>query len=712
MTPLIRTLRQRRWHTSLIAAGLAAAVVGAGVAVATNALAAAGCRVVYTVPSQWPGGFTGNVAVTNLGDPINGWQLVWTFPNGQAVQQAWSATISPASGTVTATNMSYNAAIATNATVSFGFNGSWSGTNGIPGSFTLNGTVCTGSVGNPTTTQPPTSTRSPTPTGTRQPTTTRPPTTTSQPPTNRVAAVAAMQPGWNLGNTFDSTGADETSWGNPVVTQALLDNLRTQGFRSIRIPVTWGHRAGGAPSYTINATFLNRVREVVDWALARDFYVMINMHHDSWQWVNLMPTQHDTVLQRYNATWTQIAAAFRNHSPRLVFESINEPQFTGGSGDAQSYQLLHELNASFRNIVRASGGNNSTRLLVLPTLHTNADQGRVDALVTSMNQINDPNTVATFHFYGFWPFSVNIAGFTRFNAEVQADLVGQFDRMANAFTARGIPVILGEYGLLGFDRHTGTIEQGEKLKFFEYFGFYARQRQITTQLWDNGQHLGRTSFAWSDQELYTMIRASWTTRAGTASDDFIFSARASAITAKSLTLNTNGHSVVAVRQGTTNLAQGTDYTISGSTLTLTAAALTRLSGSRAYGVNATIHVHYSAGPPWRINIVTFDTPILSNASGSTGSYNIPTQFRGDQLATMEAVYTDGGGNAGPQNWTSFKEFDFTFAPNYSSNTITLKPEFFAEVNDNRAVRLTFHFWSGARINYTITKNGGNVTGTA
>jgi endoglucanase len=520
-----------------------------------------------------------------------------------------------------------------------------------------------------------------------------------------------MQPGWNLGNTFDSTGADETSWGNPVVTQALLDNLRTQGFRSIRMPVTWGHRSGGAPNYTINATFLNRVREVVDWALARDFYVMINMHHDSWQWVNQMPTQHDTVLQRYNAIWTQIAAAFRNHSPRLVFESINEPQFTGGSGDAQSYQLLHELNASFRNIVRASGGNNATRLLVLPTLHTNADQGRVDALVASMNQINDPNTVATFHFYGFWPFSVNIAGFTRFNAEVQADLVGQFDRMANAFTARGIPVILGEYGLLGFDRHTGTIEQGEKLKFFEYFGFYARQRQITTQLWDNGQHFGRTSFQWSDPELYNMIRSSWTTRSGTASDDFVFNARASAITAKSVTLNPNGASFVAVRQGTTNLAPNTDYTVSGNTLTFTAAALTRLSGSRAYGVNATVHVHFSTGVPWRINIVTFDTPSLSNASGSTGSYNIPTQFRGDQLATMEAKYSDGS-NAGPQNWTSFKEFDFTFAPNYSSNTITLKPEFFAEVNDNRPVTLTFHFWSGARINYTITKNGGNVTGTA
>lgn len=122
-------------------------------------------------------------------------------------------------------------------------------------------------------------------------------------------------------------------------------------------------------------------------------------------------------------------------------------------------------------------------------------------------------------------------------------------------------------------------------------------------------------------------------------------------------------------------------------------------------------MHFSQGVPWRINIVTYDTPILGNATGNTGSYNVPTQFRADQLATMEAKYSDGS-NAGPQNWTSFKEFDFTFAPNYSSNTITLKPEFFAEVNDNRPVTLTFHFWSGARITYTVVKNGSSVTGTA
>lgn len=698
-------LGHRRPRMLLVATTISTLMVGTVVA-ATAAQAAAGCRVAYSVPSQWSGGFTANVSVTNLGDPINGWRLVWTFPSGQQVTQAWDSTVSPTSGTVTATNMSYNAAIPTNGMVSFGFNGSWSGANTAPSSFALNGTTCTGTVG-PTAT--PTS-RPPTPTPI---TTSRPPTpTVAPPPTNRVAAVAAMQPSWNLGNTFDSTGADETSWGNPRVTTALLDNIKAQGFKSIRMPVTWGQHQGGAPGYTIDTTYLNRVREVVDWALARDLYVMINVHHDSWQWINLMPGQHDMVLARFNATWTQIATTFRNHSAKLLFESVNEPQFTGSSGEAQEYQLLNELNASFRGVVRQSGGNNATRLLVLPTLHTNADQARVDQLVTTFNQLNDPNTVATFHYYGFWPFSVNIAGYTTFNSEVQADLTAQFDRMFNAFAARGIPVILGEYGLLGFDRSTGTIEQGEKLKFFEFLGQYARSRQITTMLWDNGQHFGRTSFAWSDPELFNQIRSSWTVRSGTASADFVFNARASTITSKTLTLNLNGTSFVAVRQGSTDLLRNTDYTISGSQLTFTAAALTRLSGSRNYGVNASVNVHFSQGVPWRVNIVTHDTPILQNASGTTGSFTIPAQFRGDQLATMEAKYSDGS-IAGPQNWTPFKEFDVTFTPNYTANTITLKPDLFGEVNDNRPVTLTFHFWSGALVSYTITKNSsGGVTGVA
>jgi aryl-phospho-beta-D-glucosidase BglC (GH1 family) len=543
-------------------------------------------------------------------------------------------------------------------------------------------------------------------------TTAAPPATASGPAVAGGAkeTVAAMQPGWNLGNSLDATGSDETSWGNPRITQDLLANVRAQGFNSIRIPVTWGQHQGGAPNYTIDSAYLSRVKEVVDWALADGFYVLINVHHDSWQWMANMPGDHDNVLARYNAIWTQVAGTFKDSSSKLLFESVNEPQFSGSSGDSQNASLLNELNTSFHSIVRGSGGNNATRLLVLPTLHTSADQARVDELVSTFTALGDSNLIATVHYYGYWPFSVNIAGGTHFDATAQKDVTDSFDRVYNAFVSKGIPVIVGEYGLLGFDRNTGTIEQGEKLKFFEYFGYYARSRQLTTMLWDNGQHFQRTGFQWNDTELFGQIKSSWTTRSGTASSDQVFSAKSSSVTSKTLTLNLNGTSFTGLRQGTTDLVAGTDYTVQGDQLTLTASAISRLSGSRDYGTNAVLSARFSQGVPWRINLVTYDTPILQNASGTTSSFAIPTQFRGDQIATMEAVYADGT-NAGPQNWTPYKEFDVTFAPDYAANVTHLKSDFFAEVKDNSRVTLTFHYWSGTTVKYYVTKSGSSVTGT-
>ncbi|NYI04503.1 cellulase family glycosylhydrolase [Allostreptomyces psammosilenae] len=685
MAGLRHHTRRIRWRLGLVPALVTALLVGLGVVAASTAQAATGCRVEYTTSAQWSGGFTANVAVTNLGDPVDGWRLAWRFPAGQRVTQAWNATVTSSGDQVTATNVGHNARVATNATVSFGFNGSWSGSNPNPESFALNGVTCTGAVGG---------TPSPTPT----------------PPGDAMAEVAAMQPGWNLGNSFDATGSDETSWGNPRVTEALLDNVKAQGFKSIRIPVTWGQHQGPAPDYTIDAAYLNRVKEVVDWALARDLYVMINIHHDSWQWISGMPGDRAGVLARYNAIWEQVAEAFRGSSPKLVFESVNEPQFTGSSGDAQNAELLHELNTSFHRIVRDSGGNNANRLLVLPTLHTSSEQARLDELADTFDALDDPNLIATVHFYGYWPFSVNVAGGTRFDATVQQDLTSSFDRVHDAFVARGIPVIIGEYGLLGFDRHTGTIQQGEKLKFFEFLGYYARTKQLTTMLWDNGQHFHRTAFRWNDPELFAQIRSSWTTRSGTASSDQVYVARSTPVTAKSLTLNLNGTTFQGLRHGTTPLVSGTDYTVSGDRLTLTALLLTRLTGARDYGVNATLHARFSQGEPWRIDVITYDTPTLSNATGTTSGFAVPTQFRGDQLATMEAKYADGS-NAGPHNWTSFKEFDRAFSPNYAANTITLTSDFFAEVNDGARVTLTFHFWSGATVTYYVTRSGSSVTGS-
>jgi aryl-phospho-beta-D-glucosidase BglC (GH1 family) len=139
-------------------------------------------------------------------------------------------------------------------------------------------------------------------------------------------------------------------------------------FKSIRIPVTWGQHEGPAPTYTLDPAFLARLKQVVDWALADGFYVLINMHGDAWQWVPHMPAQHAAVLAQYTATWHQIAATFRDASRRLLFESINEPFFNGSSGDQQNTVLMNELNTTFHSVVRATGGDNADRLLVMPTL--------------------------------------------------------------------------------------------------------------------------------------------------------------------------------------------------------------------------------------------------------------------------------------------------------------------------------------------------------
>ncbi|NGO14639.1 cellulase family glycosylhydrolase, partial [Streptomyces sp. HC44] len=522
-------------------------------------------------------------------------------------------------------------------------------------------------------------------------------------------AVAAMQPGWNLGNTYDAI-PDETSWGNPPVTRALLKKVKSQGFKSIRLPVTWGIHQGAAPDYTIDPAWMAKVRQVVDMALEEDLYVLLNMHHDSWMWVNNLSTDHDAVLARYTATWTQIAAEFRDEPSRLVFESINEPTFSGTSGDDENYRLLAELNKVFHRIVRESGGGNAGRLLVLPTLYTNSDQGRLDALAAELTALRDPMIATTIHFYGWWPFSVNIAGYTRFDATSQQDLTDQFDRAYNTFVAHGIPVIIGEYALLAYDHNRpGIIERGEQRKYFEFLGNYARQRKLTTMLWDAGQFLNRNTLQWRDPELFAQIKSSWTTRSGTASSDLVFLPKSGAVADQTLTLNPNGTDFQGLRHGSRNLVQGRDYTVSGNQLTLTAAALTELAGDRAYGVNATLEARFSRGVPWRIDVITYDTPVLSDASGDTSGLTIPTQFRGDMLATMEAKYDDGS-NAGPASWTSYQQWDSAFTA-YTGDSIKLTPDFVNSLKDDSRVTLTFHFWSGDSVTYHVIKAGSTVTGT-
>ncbi|RKL68225.1 cellulase [Salipaludibacillus neizhouensis] len=516
----------------------------------------------------------------------------------------------------------------------------------------------------------------------------------------------AMQPGWNLGNSFDAVGEDETAWGNPYVTQEFIKEIAAEGYKSIRIPITWDERMEENGDYMIDPDFLARVDQAVNWALEEDMYVMINIHHDSWLWLEEgMQSDYDRSLARYDAIWTQLAEHFKDYSNKLMFESINEPRFFGTDSERNEY--LNELNTSFHKIVRQSGGGNDVRPLVLPTMDTASSASELDALYDTIQKLNDPNIISTIHYYGYWPFSVNIAGHTTFDNETKNDIIATFDRVHDKFVANGIPVILGEYGLLGFDQHTGVIQQGEKLKFFEFMTHYAQEKQITHMLWDNGQHFNRHTFEWSDPELYEMMKASWTTRSSTAESNLVHLKKGDEIKDISMQLNLNGNEMTSLSVDGRELVHGSDYEVKSDVLIFKKKVLARLTNFDNLGVDATVTAHFDKGADWNFHLTTYDTPALQSAEGTANEFVIPTLFNGDTLATMEAVYGTGE-NAGPQNWTSFKEFAYTFKPSYDTNQIILSQNFFNEIRDGEEVILTFHFWSGEKITYTIIKEGDTV----
>jgi endoglucanase len=272
-----------------------------------------------------------------------------------------------------------------------------------------------------------------------------------------------------------------------------------------------------------------------------------------------------------------------------------------------------------------------------------------------------------------------------------------------------IPVVIGEYGLLGYDHGPGAVERGEMQKYFEALGHTARTNKVTTVLWDNGAFFDRDRLWWKDAGIYRQIKSSWTTRSATASTDNVFVPKSGRVKDRTLTLNLNGATFKALKHGTTKLVNGKDYTLVGNRLTLKAAALTRLVGDRSHGVNATLQAEFSRGVPWRIQVITHETPVQSNTTGTTNMFRIPTQFRGDVLATMEATYADGG-NAGPTSWTPYQQFNTAFAPD-KAKAIRLTPAFLDAVKGDTRVKLTFHFWSGATTTYYVTKSGSTVTGT-
>ncbi len=337
----------------------------------------------------------------------------------------------------------------------------------------------------------------------------------SQTPAQKTAA--AMQPGWNLGNALDAFGnwegavTSETVWGNPPTTREMIQKIAADGFKSVRIPITWEPRTEGAPDYTIDPAFMERVAEIVNWCLEEDLYVMINLHHDSSIWLNQMTVNYDQAMKRFKAYWEQIADYFKDYPDKLLFESINEPFMELMWSDVPRETLqayTNDLNDAFYQIVRHSGGNNAERILVLPTTSTDNDQAICDSLYGYISSLPDADRIiATVHYYGPWVFQDQHEGYEQVNEAVIAQMETELNRPYQTFMQNGIALIIGEYGLL---YHQDKVSDPQKQQdWFEAFLSYCHDRQITHMIWDDGGCIGnimdRNTLERRHPEIYQLV---------------------------------------------------------------------------------------------------------------------------------------------------------------------------------------------------------------
>ena len=505
--------------------------------------------------------------------------------------------------------------------------------------------------------------------------------------------VDAMSPGWNLGNSLDATGG-ETSWGNPAITRELISAVRESGYNSIRVPVTWDKYIDG--EYNIDPLYMQRVREVVDWCLDEGFYVMINLHHDSWNWINTYD-KDKTVMDKFTSVWTQIAEEFKDHSLRLMFESINEPYFD--SGDEQT--MLDEMNIKFVETIRASGGKNGRRPLVLPALNTSAETDKCSALMNMIRQLGDPNIIATVHYYAPWTFSVNIAGSYKFDDSVAMEIKNAFDICYDELVSKGVPVVVGEYGVLG------TVETGEYYKYINYLNEVTRGRCITLMKWDNGGGFDRRSYKWRDEyEQALTISCTVSTSSYTEQDMLFVTDETSDITQQ---LYLNGNSLTAVKCGDFLLAEGSDYTADDVSVTFRGDFLKRFAEGD-YGKKAEITLSFSEGTDWHIAVYHSADALYGTISSRTQGMRIPVQFNGNIVTTLEAVDPETGAGVGPHDWTTYKEFNYAFTVNYESGFITPTKEFKKEFKGD-SVLFRIHYADGKVDEYIMDIADGIVSGT-
>ena len=310
-----------------------------------------------------------------------------------------------------------------------------------------------------------------------------------------------MDIGWNLGNSLEAIGG-ETAWGNPMVTQRLIDSVKAAGFDAIRIPVAWS-KFSDAENYVIQQDWINRVEEVVNYVLSNDMYAIVNIHWDG-GWMQPTYEEQDEVNTRLDTMWTQIATNFRDYGPKLLFAGTNEVMVEGNydTPTEEYYSVQNSFNQTFVDAVRSTGGKNVYRYLVVQGFNTNINHTVNFAEIPE--DVVDQRLMMEVHYYDPYNFALNADSDLTQWGSIATDpsktedwanesyVDDQFQKMKTNFIDEGIAVILGEYGAIA---RTNIAEHEQYREYYlDYVTESAQSAGLVPFYWDNGDQ-GQNGFA-------------------------------------------------------------------------------------------------------------------------------------------------------------------------------------------------------------------------
>jgi endoglucanase len=265
-------------------------------------------------------------------------------------------------------------------------------------------------------------------------------------------AITLMSPGWNLGNSFDAI-PNETSWGNPTPSQALITAVHAAGFKTLRLPVTWTDHIGPAPSYTIDAAWMNKVKQTAQWATDAGMYVFVNTHHEAdggdGGWVTFPQSTADAmnVAKEVTAVWAQIATAFKSFDSHLMYECFNEPNGAGGGNTPQAQTDLNLYLEACVQAIRGTGGANATRLVMIQPIGASPILAGIQAMQKA-SIISDPNLVISLHTYFPTNFGLSTTPYAWGSASDYTDMQNSITKEIRVWLPTQ-PVFIGEWGSMG-----------------------------------------------------------------------------------------------------------------------------------------------------------------------------------------------------------------------------------------------------------------------